>query len=219
MFLSPAFALERVARDSDKVGLNPSIIIEDCIGRNTIEGNSRSKSNNPNKRVLFKALRWLIWQERRFEIFYLFREPFVTVVCPLYLFPGSSFRVCILNAAICIWFFLYLHVLVHLFVFTAPAAAPVLHFLHLSLWSMLREAFSEQNERTAPRGVCFSCVHLSVINDCSASLTDIATTKKQWTDRRNYCERKRGNRKQQDCTRELELIALKNAREDKDEWV
>lgn len=67
-----------------------------------------------------------------------------------------------------------------LFVFIVLAATPVLQFLHLSQWSMLRKALFEQNEWNppAPRGVCFLlCVRLPVINDCSGSLTDTATTK------------------------------------------
>lgn len=60
-----------------------------------------------------------------------------------------------------------------------------------------------------PRGVCFLlCVRLPVINDCSASLTDAATTKnaskKDKKEKTNLTENG-GKPKATSCTRELEL--------------
>lgn len=106
-------------------------------------------------------------------------------------------------------------VALHLVMFIVLTAAPVLQFLHLSPWSRLRKAFSEQNERTPPLSVCFLlCVHLPVINDCSASLTEAATTK---TPERHKIEKNLKEKDEQKaayCTSELELelISLENLR-------
>lgn len=74
--------------------------------------------------------------------------------------------ICVLQ---CIWLCL-LHSLQHL-----------CSIFYISLYGACWEAFFEQNERTPhrtppPRCLCFLCVHLPMINDCSASLTDTATT-------------------------------------------
>lgn len=66
-----------------------------------------------------------------------------------------------------------------------------------------------------PRGVCFLCVHLPVINDCSASLTDTATTTttpEKQTEKRKDLKENEGQKvgTVPYCISELELIALAN---------
>lgn len=80
------------------------------------------------------------------------------------------------NTDICIWFDLCCSASGS--VYCTRCSTCVSRFLRVSPWSTFGKAFSEQNERSLPWGVCFLlCVHLPVINDCSASLADTATTK------------------------------------------
>lgn len=91
-------------------------------------------------------------------------------------------------------------VAVHLVMFVVLAAAPVLQFLHVSLWGAFRKVFSEQNERTPPQvSASLLCVRLPVINEYSASLTDTATTKtpeRQTPKKREKSERQGRNKRQ-----------------------
>lgn len=145
IFLSAGSRSDKEARYSDKVRLHP-LVTTDIILTGIPRWERAARRTVSQTDGLLSSVTDMI------------RKPFIghhswfvicfSIYCS-YLFPASRFRPCKLNADKTLTFVSdYLCVAVHLVMFIALAAAPVLHFLHLSLRSVLRSVFRAEWENS-----------------------------------------------------------------------
>lgn len=173
--------------------------------RKTPAGWAQSQRNQ----YLSKACIWVIWGEIvLFDILQV-NKSFVPLICESHLFPGCSFRGFLSNSAPkCRHLYVCSSASGYVYCTLCSTCVPV--STSLSAENVFQKYFSNRmRESPPPRGACYLlCVRLPLINDCSASLTDMAATKS--SERRT--KKKKGKEEQNVtyCTTELELelIAL-----------